>query len=151
MNDCLVWHGPFLIGDWLRRIHLDADLRPPEHHGAYLVSMLPWTGSPTAECQPLYVGGQTGRHSCLRSRMGALVSDGLGFSGNDWGRHSGAQSLFGWCRRNQTSLLDLWIAWCVSDCHRCAEVMLHTHLRPALNKVRPARCPSHRHPVVVLP
>lgn len=141
------WAGPFQIGPWLRGLHEDAATRPPEVMGSYVISVEPWAESPTPDARVLYVGGLTGKSGSLRHRLGDLVSDGFGFFNNTRGRHSGAQTLYTWCCSNNVSLFDLWVGWCRSDCHRCAEVALYEMLRPKLNKVRPSRCRSHQSPL----
>lgn len=143
------WNGSFLIGDWLRSLHMTAGVRPPMEVGVYVVSVDKWSGAPTCACRPLYVGGQTSSNSSLRRRMGDWICDSFGFFMDDArgnvldGCHAGAQTLFKWCREHQTSLLDLHVGWSVDGCFRCLENTVYDDLKPSgtlINKIRPGRC-----------
>src|SRR5438093_4768389 len=160
MYGMIKWQGPFCIGDWLRDLHVGNGARPPEKLGAYVISLSQWTDSPASACRPLYVGGQTSKktskNSSLRIRLGPFFSEAFGFFPEDEhgksmrSMHSGGQSTFKWCREQHKSLLDLWLAWCIAECHRCVEVALYNHLKPSgtlLNKVQPSACKDHSPPM----
>ena len=66
------WVGPFKVRAMLEAC-VDGSLpRPPEAGSAYFISAKPWKNKPTSECQPLYVGGNTGKSSRFRTRIGDL-------------------------------------------------------------------------------
>ena len=139
------WYGPIRVSEWLRALHLDPDARPPEQSGAYLITVRQWRKTPGCASHPLWVGGQ--RNRFLRLRLGDLVADSFGlYIDTESSRHIGGRKLFKWCREHRTPFLDLWIAWCTADCHRCLEGDLYDHLKPCgtlLNQNQPGRCSSH--------
>ena len=67
--------------------------RPPEKGSAYVVTQREWSGHPTKESTPLYVGGNSGKSDRFRTRVGDLIADTFGFFGGDTGHHSGGQHL----------------------------------------------------------
>src|SRR5688572_23416864 len=89
----LMWTGPYPISDYLENAISDAkEWRrrwPPAGGAVYLVSRYAWTGAPTTEAQPLYVGGNTGGSQRFCTRIGDLVADMFGFFDGDTGHHSG--------------------------------------------------------------
>jgi len=117
---------------------------PDEDAGIYVVTQRQWFDEPTQDAVVLYVGGNTGRSKRFRTRIGDLIADMLGFFGDETGHHSGGQSLWDWCHRQQVKPLDLYIGWDTEvGCKRCAEKKAYEDLRPLLNKKRPSRCPEH--------
>lgn len=138
------WVGPFQVGRVLEHCIDKSVPRPPEMGTAYLVSQSSWRSAPTHRCQPLYVGGNTGSPSRFRTRIGDLLADLFGFFSENTCHHSGGKSLHQWCRKNQVSPLQLYLAWVREcTCHRCLEIDLVRELSPALNRKAPARCPIH--------
>ena len=136
------WAGPFRLGELL----LDAaGVRPPERCGVYLVTRHPWSGAPSHEALPLYVGGNTGVSARFRTRVGDLLIDALGFYGGGTGHSSGGQHLHEWCATSGTAATDLYVGWYTETpwCDRCVEVRLHAELRPRLNRRSPPRCQLH--------
>lgn len=134
------WAGPFTIDELLDRCAGDWRLAPPQEGGVYLVSQRPWAGQPSPECQPLYVGSNTGKKPRFRTRIGDLVADLFGFYCASTGHHSGGQSLHRWCREYGVSPRDLYIGWVRAACVKCEENRVYDRLKPCLNKRRPARC-----------
>ncbi len=117
---------------------------PPESNGVYVVSVRHWKNEPDTECEPLYIGGNTGRSARFRTRLGDLIADMFGFYGQSTGHHSGAQSLNSYCREQKINPKHLFIGWGTDcACGRCGEVELFDRLRPKLNKKRPSRCREH--------
>ena len=139
------WVGPSQIKELLRDV-IPQKLLPdlPEKGSAYLVTQKKWDEYPTSKSVPLYVGGNSGKSSRFRTRVGDLVCDTFGFFGEETGHHSGGKSLNGWCRENEFDPLSLYVGWIAScTCHRCLENDLFGALTPALNRMRPTRCPIH--------
>jgi hypothetical protein len=73
------WQGPYRLGDNRGDIFTNTLIRPPPSAGIYVVSENNWRTTPDAGAQPLYVG----RSNYLRSRLGDLLSDMLGFTGDE--------------------------------------------------------------------
>lgn len=138
------WEGPFQIRDLLENSINEEHPWPPASGGIYLVSLNAWELEPTRECEPLYVGGNTGKSDRFCTRIGDLVADIFGFFDGGTGHHSGGQSLWKYCRKNGVKPLDLFLGWGVEvSCPRCAEIEAYETLSPELNKKRPSRCPDH--------
>jgi hypothetical protein len=141
------WMGPYTIDQLLDSISTTSRPRPPEADGVYLISQKAWTGRPSIDCIPLYVGSNTGQSKRFRTRIGDLIADTFGFFGTETGHHSGGQTLHRHCKKNALSPKDLYIAWREGcGCVRCMENRLYDELRPRLNRNRPARCKQHRAP-----
>ena len=138
------WVGPFemhqLLGDVVTK-----DLpHPPEKGSAYVVTQRKWSGHPTKEAIPLYVGGNSGKSARFRTRVGDLIADTFGFYGGGTGHHSGGKSIHEWCQSTHFDPLRLNLAWVERcACHRCLEIELFHLLSPRLNRMRPTRCPVH--------
>jgi len=142
------WTGPHTIEELLENSLDPSFPRPPEAKGVYVLSEKPWRGKPrrqqTKACNPLYVGGNTGKSARFRTRIGDLIADVFGFFGNETGHHSGGRSLHEWCRREKVNPGRLYIGWAEDcNCVRCAENELYDLLRPSRNKNRPYRCKDH--------
>lgn len=138
------WIGSYQIKEILNHSIDNTIPLPPESGSAYLVSQNSWQTQPTAECIPLYVGGNTGLSARFRTRVGDLLADAFGFFGDETGHSSGGKSLHWWCRENHINPMNLHLAWverCV--CHRCLEIELYRELSPLLNKKSPPRCKTH--------
>src|SRR6202044_359687 len=103
------WVGPFRVKALLKSCIDDALPSPPESGRAYFVSARSWRGVPSVSCGPLYVGGNTGRSTRFRTRVGDLLADSFGFFGGGTGHSSGGQSIHNWCRQNGTNPLDLYL------------------------------------------
>ena len=139
------WIGSFQLREMLESLAPSRTApAPPESGSAYLITRRPWRTNPTADCTPLYVGGNTGKSARFRTRIGDLVADMLGLFTEETGHHSGGQHLYAWCRTNQVNPLDLHIAWIEgADCHRCLENRLFGELNPILNRRVPSKCKVH--------
>lgn len=146
------WIGPFKIGDLLANCLNDEQAWPGNTRGVYLISLHEWRGVPNSKCEPLYVGGNTGKSNRFATRIGDLIADIFGFYGGGTGHHSGGQSLYDYCKKNDLHPSKLFIGWAeVESCPRCAEVKLAMHLAPLwnarktplLNKSRPPQCYDH--------
>jgi hypothetical protein len=138
------WVGPITIDQLLDRVAVDWDTAPPESNGVYVISIRRWRGEPSKACEPLYVGGNTGKGARFRTRMGDLIADLFGFYGKTTGHHSGGQSLNRYCADNGINPKHLYVGWARNcSCGRCAEVDLHRRLDPLLNKRCPPACRVH--------
>ena len=141
------WHGPYTIRELLEASVADDRDTPGQGAGIYVVTHRRWSNEPCREAGVLYVGGNTGKSERFRTRIGDLIADMFGFFCEATGHHSGGQSLWGWCRRENVHPLDLYIGWDVEvACGRCAENSAYDALRPLLNRKRPARCAVHGQP-----
>ena len=138
------WVGPFTIDELLDRMMESANQRPPEAKGVYLISQKPWNWKPTAECNPLYVGSNTGKSKRFRTRIGDLIADLFGFFGEETGHHSGGETIHEYCMEHRINPKELYIGWMkVVGCLRCTECKFYEQLKPSLNKNRPSRCNDH--------
>jgi hypothetical protein len=138
------WVGPHTIDNILNDA-LEGELRPPEDKGVYLVSMDKWEKEPATECIALYVGSNTGKSGRFRTRIGDLIADLFGFFSKETGHHSGGQSLYDHCKKNQINPKSLYIGWLEEcKCERCEENELYDTLKPLLNKKRPSICTVHQ-------
>ena len=138
------WIGPFKMKQLLGDVVAMELPRPPEKGSAYVVTQREWSSYPTKEATPLYVGGNSGKSSRFRTRVGDLIADTFGFFGGGTGHHSGGQHLNEWCQKNRFDPLRLYVGWVEScACHRCLEIELFESLSPSLNRMRPTRCPVH--------
>ena len=135
------WVGPFQVRDLLERCTLPSQAWPPEDRGVYLVSRGRWKVTPTQKCDPLYVGGITGRSARFCTRVGDLIADLLGFYGASTGHSSGGQSLHRWCTDNGVNPLDLFLGWYHLPDMSCREEENRWFdlLAPKVNKIRPPR------------
>ena len=140
----MTWIGPYAIAELLDGMTTAGFPRPPEAGSVYVVSSAPWTGQPSPDCQPLYVGSNTGQSARFRTRMGDLIADLFGFFGGDTGHSSGGQSLHKHCLAKRIRPKDLYIGWLDGcPCHRCAENEWYARLKPPMNKKRPPQCGEH--------
>jgi hypothetical protein len=151
------WVGPFRVRALLDSC-LDKRDQPPNIGSAYLVTKKGWLSrsGPTAKCEPLYVGGITGKSQRFRTRIGDLLADAFGFynENNRIGHHSGGRHLHLWCREHKVNPLNLYIGWIKrTKCLRCLEFNLHSYwvaelekkgLR-LLNKRTPPQCRKKGH------
>src|SRR5215208_5109357 len=104
------WVGPFEVGELLAHSIDDSLPRPPESGSAYVISGRAWSSEPTPDCEPLYVGGNTGRSARFRTRLGDLLADLFGFFGGGTGHHSGGITLHRWCRERGVNPMGLYVA-----------------------------------------
>jgi hypothetical protein len=138
------WVGPITIDELLDRVAVDWDTAPPEKNGVYVISIKRWNGEPTPACEPLYVGGNTGKSARFRTRMGDLIADLFGFYCDTTGHHSGGQSLNCYCADHGINPKNLFVGWARDcACGRCGEVELYRRLKPSLNKNHPSACREH--------
>jgi hypothetical protein len=120
------WHGPVTVDELLDQTTLPSPLMPPDADGVYIVSLKSWRGEPTLDCEPLYVGGNTGKSARFRTRMGDLLADLFGFFGSATGHSSGGQSLHKFCREKGIRPKKLYIGWAANCiCGRCGEVEMY--------------------------
>ena len=139
------WIGPFRIDELLNRCFESSFPKPPEANGLYLISTKAWNGQPTKDCDPLYVGSNTGKSKRFRTRIGDLIADTFGFFGTETAHHSGGQTLYGYCQKENLNPKQLYIGWLAGcDCMRCVENDIYDELQPSLNKSRPTRCNEHK-------
>ena len=139
------WIGPYTIDELLDSAQVTSAPHPPETDGVYFVSRDRWTGWPSSDCIPLYVGSNTGKSKRFRTRIGDLIADMFGFFGAETGHHSGGRTLHEYCKENGLNPKRLYLAWVKEcGCMRCAENELFDQLQPRLNKNKPPRCMEHR-------
>lgn len=140
------WIGPFQVSTLLNSCLDRRTRRPPNAGSAYLVTRKAWRRYPTTKCEPLYVGGITGKSQRFRTRVGDLLADAFGFynENNRIGHHSGGRHLHEWCQKNRINPLNLYVAWIKGTrCHRCLEIRLHDLLKPSENRNKPNNCKDH--------
>jgi hypothetical protein len=138
------WIGSTTIDELLDQVVTAMPVIPPAADSVYLISGKPWKNSPDHSCDPLYVGGNTGKSERFRTRVGDLIADMFGFYNADRGHSSGGQSLHAYCKKENINPKELHIGWLHhSDCRRCAEVEWFERLQPKLNKKRPSKCKTH--------
>jgi hypothetical protein len=146
LKDNEQWIGPIQVRTLLKSCLDGRRRRPPNSGSVYLVTRKAWSKCPTTKCEPLYVGGITGRSQRFRTRVGDLLADAFGFYNetNRIGHHSGGRRLHKWCKKNRISPLNLYVAWIKGTrCHRCLEIRLHDFLKPSENVYRPSYCHAH--------
>lgn len=140
----LKWVGPYTIDELLDSFLKSSYPRPPEVNGVYLISKNRWDEQPTSKCIPLYVGSNTGRSKRFRTRIGDLIADMFGFFGDETGHHSGGETIYDYCKKEQLNPKKLYIAWVENcGCVRCVENKVYDELGPSLNKNRPTQCKEH--------
>jgi hypothetical protein len=138
------WIGPYTIDNLLEGMMNNTIPKPPESQSVYLISLKPWVTEPTAACDPLYVGSNTGKSKRFRTRVGDLIADAFGFFSAETGHHSGGQSINAFCMNNSLNFKSLFIGWAEQcECVRCGENNLFESLVPRLNKNRPSACSIH--------
>jgi hypothetical protein len=132
-----------LDGCWRRKT-----FGPPDNKGVYVVSRKCFNEAPDTQCDPLYVGGNTGKSGRFRTRIGDLIADIYGFYGKK-GHHSGGMSINKFCRRYNINPDNLYISWTRDiSCSRCAENEVYDLLRKndnLQNSKRPNRCKNRSH------
>jgi hypothetical protein len=139
------WVGPYQISSLLG----DADARPPEAPGLYIVSERPWSGMPNLNAGLIYVG----RAAYIRYRMGQLLCEMCGFTSETtedeaYGHRGGHAIWHRYCLPRNVEPLSLYIAWC-SDCRclDCAEMKLAPMLTVRLDVMPIHPCSRHRPPL----
>ena len=138
------WIGPYTIEKLLDSFSTPPHYIPPESNGVYLVSKEPWVTCPTKECIPLYVGSNTGRSKCFRTRIGLLIGTMFGFFNYETCMHCGGKKICEYCNENNINPKELFIGWYEnSSCNRCDENRFYDELNPCLNRRQPNRCRDH--------
>lgn len=139
------WIGPYTIDELLNSFLIPLHLRPPESKSVYFISKNQWNGEPTNDCNPIYVGSNTGESMRFRTRIGDLIADMFGFFGAETCHHSGGKAIHKYCNVNNLNPKKLYIGWVENcDCVRCTENNLYTQFQSfLLNKKRPPRCNEH--------
>ncbi len=149
------WRESYQLRDYVNDVLTNAAMRPPAAAGVYLISEHQWHKVPTTDSMILYVGlagGGAGMEH-LRSRIGSLLSDMLGFTDDDPAglggrkfcyRHPGGNKLWHWCANHRTQPLELYLGWHSGcSCVFCAEIKLIEGLAPVLNDQIPTTCAHH--------
>ncbi len=146
------WTRACRIGDYLGNVIGDRDSRPPESAGVYVVSECPWEEMPSKSSGIVYVG----QAKYLRSRIGALLSDLLGFTGDDYSdgesyEHSGGHFLWHYyCIAHVVEPSSLYVGWCSPcRCLDCAEAKLRELMDIRWN-LYPTRLCEHHTPALEL-
>ena len=143
------WVGPYQISSYFGNAVRDADARPPEAPGLYIVSERPWRGMPDGNGGLIYVG----RAAYIRYRIGQLLCEMCGFTSDTtedeaYGHRGGHTIWHRYCLPRKVEPLSLYIAWC-SDCTclDCAEMKLAQMLAVRLNVHPVTSCSRHRPPL----
>jgi hypothetical protein len=142
LNEELRWQGPFALLGLLEHSY------PPTYekihsNGVYLISLSSWEGTPTRDCQALYVGSS----KQLWTRLGETIRCALGlFDPKDYssGHSSGGKSLHDYCVKHKLKPWELYYAFAGCDCRFCVEAGLIRDLSPELNRKRSPRCLIHK-------
>jgi hypothetical protein len=120
----LCWVGPFRLDQYLASVVSRQKLRPPDAAGVYILSEHTWEGIPDARANLIYAA----QAPYLRYRIGQLLCDLLGFTGEDPAdsdayEHSGGHLLWHrYCIARGVEPVSLHIAWCSPcKCIDCAE------------------------------
>ena len=146
----LSWTSACRIGDYLSNVIRDRDSRPPESAGVYVVSERPWDEMPSKSSEILYVG----QAKYLRSRIGALLCDLMGFTGDEYSEgeayeHSGGHFLWHYyCIAHAVEPTNLYLGWCSPcRCLACAEVKLRELINIPWNLYSTRSCEAHIPPL----
>jgi len=142
----LGWTGACRVGDYLSNVIRDRDSRPPEASGVYVVSERPWHAMPTKPSGIVYVG----QARYLRSRIGALLCDLLGFTGDQYSdgeayEHGGGHFLWHYyCLAHAVEPSSLYLGWCSPcRCLDCAEAKLRELMDIRWNLYPTRSCEYH--------
>lgn len=143
------WVGPYQISSYLGNAVREADARPPEAPGLYIVSEHAWRRLPDGDGGLIYVG----RAAYIRYRIGQLLCEMCGFTSETtedeaYGHRGGHAIWHRYCLPRKIEPLSLYIAWC-SDCRclDCAEMKLSQMLAVRLNVMPIHPCSRHRPPL----
>lgn len=142
------WSSPVRIGDYLAGVLRDHDARPPDAPGVYLVSERAWQESPNRQAGVIYAG----QASYLRYRIGQLLSDLFGFTGDVDGeayQHRGGHWLWHrYCVGHNVEPANLYVAWRSGcECLDCAEAELVEFIPIELKWRLARRCTRHSFPL----
>ena len=142
----LCWTGVCRIGDYLSNVIRDRDSRPPESSGVYVVSERPWHEMPTKASGIIYVG----QARYLRRRIGELLCDLLGFTGDDYSdgeayAHRRGRVLWRYyCIAHAVEPSSLYLGWCSHcKCLDCAEAKLRELMEVRWNLYPTLSCEYH--------
>lgn len=142
----LCWTGPCRVGDYLSNVIRDRHSRPPESAGVCVVSERPWEEMPSKSSGILYVG----QAKYLRSRIGALLCDLMGFTGDEYGdgeayEHQGGHFLWHcYCIGHAVEPSSLYVGWCSPcRCLDCAEARLSEIMDIRWNSYPIRSCENH--------
>jgi hypothetical protein len=139
------WEGPHKIIEYLGSVASSGEKRPPERPGVYILTANPWRDLPTQKDNILYVG----QAPYLRYQVGRLLSDLLGFTGDDPSpeeayQHKGGHSLWSqFCLPRKIEPGWLYLGWCSTCvCVACAETKLLEMMitGPQMSRI----CAAHR-------
>ena len=142
----ICWTRAYRIGDYFGNVIRHRDSRPPESEGVYVVSEDPWDEIPNKSSGIIYVG----QARYLLSRIGALLCDLLGFTGDEYSEgeayeHSGGHFLWHYyCLANSVEPSNLYVGWCSPcRCLDCAEARLRESIDLRWNLYRNKPCEHH--------
>jgi len=142
----ICWTGACRIGDYLSNVIRDRDSRPPDSSGVYIVTERPWYEMPAKTSGIIYVG----QARYLRRRIGEMLCDLLGFTGDEYSggeayEHRGGHFLWHYfCIARAIEPSSLYLGWCSPcRCLDCAEAKL-SELMDIRWKLYPTRsCELH--------
>ena len=136
----------YRIGLYLDNVTRDRDSRPPESAGVYVISERPWNEMPNKSSGIIYVG----QARYLRSRIGALLCDLLGFTGDEYSdgeayEHGGGHFLWHhYCIAHAVEPSNLYVGWCSPcRCLDCAEAKLRDLMDIRWNWYPTRSCEHH--------
>jgi hypothetical protein len=140
------WAGPFRIGDYLANVTRQREARPPDASGVYVLTERTWQTMPTKQANIVYAG----QAQYLRYRIGQLLCDLFGFTGDDSAdgdayEHRGGHLVWHrYCIARNMEPLNLYVGWCTPcNCMDCAEARLLDLMAIGLGSA--ARRTCHRH------
>ncbi len=144
------WTTAYRIGNYLGSVIRDQGARPPDSAGVYVVSERSWDETPSRSSGIIYVG----QARYLRSRIGSLLCDLLGFTGDEYGEgeayeHSGGHFLWHhYCIAQAAEPSRLYLGWCSTfRCSDCAEARLRELMKFRWNLYPTRSCDRHTPPL----
>jgi hypothetical protein len=140
------WMGPFRIDQYLATVVTARDSRPPDAAGVYVLSERDWKGMPDERANLIYAA----QAPYLRYRIGQLLCDLLGFTGEDPAdgdayEHRGGHLLWHrYCVARGIEPSSLHLAWCSPcKCIDCAENSLLELTRDGSGSALRRSCGKH--------
>ena len=142
----LCWTGACRISEYLTNVVRARDSRPPDSSGVYVVTERPWHEMPAKTSGILFVG----QAIYLRRRIGQLLCDLLGFTGDEYSdgeayEHSGGHLLWHYyCIARAIEPSSLYLGWCSPcKCLDCAEAKIRELMDGQWNLYPTRLCERH--------
>jgi hypothetical protein len=138
--------GACQIAEYLETVVRSPDLRPPDAPGVYVISEQPWREMPSKTSGILYVG----QAMYLRRRIGQLLCDLMGFTGDEYSdresyEHRGGHRLWHcYCLARGVEPSSLYVGWCSQClCLDCAEAKIREMMDVRWNLYPTRSCDRH--------